>query len=122
MPYEVTVDHQTRTIVVRGSGQATTADTLRLIEGQHETFRAHPGYDFLYDSRKLEIESSPQDMLTVANALFTEAQATFRRFAIVIPEKRAHLARIFTALADPYDIDANAFTDEADAWEWLRGG
>jgi hypothetical protein len=119
LSYEVTVDHETRTIAVVGSGTGTTTDTLRLIDDQRDTFRAFPGYDFLYDSSRLRIDSGTADMLRVAEALFTQAGATFRRMAIVIPPERAPLARIFTALAQPHGVHANVFIDAADARRWL---
>jgi hypothetical protein len=119
LPYEVAVDHETRTIAVVGFGTGTTTDTLRLIDDQRETFRAFPGYDFLYDSSRLRIDSGTADMLRVADALFTQARATFRKMAIVIPPERAPLARIFTALAHPYGVHANVFIDAGDARRWL---
>lgn len=119
MPYEVIIDHDTRTIEITGFGTGTTADTLQLIADQQAAFRACPGYDFLYDSSRLRIDSGTADMLRVAEALFTQARATFRKMAIVIPPERAPLARIFTALAHPYGIHANVFIDAGDARRWL---
>jgi hypothetical protein len=119
VPYEVTVDHETRTIAVRGFGKGTTADTLDLIASHRETFRACPGYNFLYDSSALDITSSPADMMRVAEALFELNRTSFRKFAIIVPESRITLARIFTALAHPFGIDANVFRDVDEAREWL---
>ncbi|MGH7464932.1 MAG: STAS/SEC14 domain-containing protein [Longimicrobiales bacterium] len=119
MPYDITVDHLSRTIVVTGTGSGTTADTLRLIADHQETFRSHPGFHLLYDSTQLQVVSSPTDMMAVANALFEEARVSFRKIAIVVPDTRIELARIFTALADPYGISANVFTDVGDARRWL---
>jgi hypothetical protein len=119
VPYEVTVDHETRTIAVRGFGKGTTADTLDLIASQRDTFRSCPGYNFLYDSSALDIASSAADMLKVAEALFGLNGTSFRKFAIVVPESRVNLARIFTALAHPFGIHANVFRDVDEAHEWL---
>lgn len=119
MPYDVIIDHDTRTILVRGTGVGSTAETLSLIASQAETFRTCPGYNFLYDAGELQIASSPADMITVADALFGEASAKFRKFAIVVPESRVQLARIFTALAHPHGVDANVFADVSDARAWL---
>jgi hypothetical protein len=119
LPYEVTIDHDTRTIAIRGYGSGTTAETLQLIADQQDTFRRCAGYNFLYDSSALEIESSPADMMKVADALFAEAGAHFRRFAIVVPDGRLSLARMFTALADPHGVDANVFVYLDDARRWL---
>lgn len=121
MPYEVTVEHDARTIAVRGFGQGTTADTLDLIASMRETLEACPGYNFLYDSRDLEVVSSAQDMMKVAEALFGSNRLRFGRFAIVVPDSRIGLARIFTALAHPFGIHANVFGDARDAREWLGG-
>lgn len=121
MPYQVTVEHDARTIAVRGFGQGTTADTLELIAGLQETLQACPGYNFLYDSRDLEIASSPQDMMKVAEALFGSKSHGFGKFAIVVPQSRMTLARIFTALAHPFGVRANVFSDIRDAHEWLGG-
>jgi hypothetical protein len=119
LPYEVTIDHNTRTIAVRGYGTGTTAETLQLIEDQQDTFRSCTGYNFLYDASELRIESSPADMMKVADALFAQGSAHFRRFAIVVPEGRVALARMFTALADPHGINANVFLYIDDARRWL---
>ena len=119
MPYDWTVDHDSRTIVVRGSGAGTTADTLELIDELREVVRQSPGYDFLYNSLELRIESSPADMIRIANALFRDVGARFRRFAIVVPQSRVTLARIFAALAHPFGITANVFGDEEAARDWL---
>lgn len=117
--YDVTVDEQARLIVVKGTGRGTTEEALQLIADQQQRFARYRGYDFLYDSSELDIVSSPADMIRVAEALFADGRLRFRKFAIVVPPERAHLARIFTALAHPYDIDANVFTDSADAHAWL---
>lgn len=119
MPYRVDIDHSSRTIAVTGFGRGNTADTLQLIADQHDTFRDHPGYNLIYDSSALEIESSAVDMMSIAEALFAPATARFRKFAIVVPLGRIQLARIFTALADPYGIDINVFEDLAEARSWL---
>jgi hypothetical protein len=58
-------------------------------------------------------------MLRVADALFAEAGAMFRRFAIVVPPARVPLANIFAALADPHGVTANVFGDAESAREWL---
>ena len=119
MPYDHFIDDERRTIVVRGHGRGTTADTLRLIEDLQATLRSREEYDFLYDSTQLEIKSSPTDMMRIAKALFGDAGAKFRRFAIVVPASRLILARIFAALAQPYGVTANVFGDEESAREWL---
>jgi hypothetical protein len=121
VPYQVSVEHDARTIAVRGYGKGTTADTLELIAGVQDTLRDCPGYNFLYDSRELDIASSAQDMMKVAEALFGSRRVDFGRFAIVVPESRIGLARIFTALAYPFGIHANVFGDMRDAREWLGG-
>lgn len=119
MPYDVTVDDAARIIVVRGYGEGTTADTLQLIGELADTLRRCAGYDFIYDSIQLRIQSSPADMVKVANGLFGEAGAVLRRFAIVVPPERVPLARIFAALADPFGVTADVFCDVASARDWL---
>lgn len=119
MPYDYTVDDAARIIFVRGYGSGTTADTLQLIRDMQDTLRRCAGYDFIYDSVALQIRSSPLDMMKVANALFGEAGAVLRRFAIVVPESRVPLARIFAALAYPYGVRANVFADTESARQWL---
>jgi len=117
--YEVNIDNHTRTIAIRGSGSGTTADTLELINSQLQTFRDNPGFNLLYDSSALDIESSSSDMLKVADALFQKGAAHFGRIAVVVPERRADLGRIFAALAQSHGINANVFTHLADAQHWL---
>jgi hypothetical protein len=109
------VDHARRLIAVTGHGTGSTADTLALISEHKETFRSCPGYDFLYDVSQFGIESSPADMIRIAAALFGHAPEPFRRFAIVVPEARANLARMFAALAQPFGVTANVFADVDDA-------
>ena len=119
MPYHVVVDETTRTIVIKGTGRGTTADTLQLITEHQQTFRDHIGFNVLYDSSDLQIDSSPADMLKVAQALFQDPEIRFGKFAVVVPESRAELARMFTALAHPHGVQANVFTHGADALSWL---
>ena len=119
MPYDVTVDDAAHIIVVRGYGEGTTADTLRLISDLADTLRRCADYDLIYDSIQLRIQSSPADMVKVANGLFGEAGAVLRRFAIVVPPDRVPLARIFAALADPFGVTADVFCDVASARDWL---
>jgi hypothetical protein len=119
LPYDWTVDPDAQLIVVRGHGDGTTADTLRLIAELADTVRRTPNLDFLYDSVELRIQSSPADMMRVANALFRDVGARFRRFAIVVPPSRVALARIFAALAHPFGVTANVFADQESAREWL---
>ena len=119
MPYEWTIDHETRTIHVRGFGDGVTADTLALIETLRDEMRGKADYDFVYNSLDLRIKSGPADMMKVAQTLFGDAGARFRRFAIVVPQGRVPLARIFAALAHPFGVTANVFGDEATAREWL---
>ena len=119
LPYEWTIDHVTRTITVRGYGEGVTADTLALIEQLKDQIRETAEYDFHYNSLGLHIRSSPADMMRVAQALFGEAGARFRRFAIVVPSSRVPLARIFVALAHPFGVTANVFADDEAAREWL---
>ena len=118
-PYTWQIDHEACTILVEGRGAGTTADTLQLIAALQETLRECAGYRFLYDSVELHIESSPTDMMQVAEALFGRSRASFDRFAIVVPQARVQLARMFTALAHPHGINANVFTDRNDARRWL---
>jgi len=119
VPYDVHIDHTSRTIVVTGHGNGSTADTLQLIAGQQETFRTYPGYNFLYDAYDLEIVSTPAEMLDVAHALFDRSNASFPKFAIVVPHARLQLARMFIALAHPYGIVADVFSDIGEARQWL---
>jgi hypothetical protein len=118
----VQIDTTSRTIVITGTGSGTTADTLALIASQQPNFIEHPGYNLLYDSSAMSIDSSPADMITVANALFDGGTRSFGRIAVVVPHSREALARIFTALAHPHGINANVFSDAEDARRWLRAG
>jgi hypothetical protein len=119
LPYEVNVEAATRTIVIKGSGQGTTADTLQLIADTVAVFREHTGFNLLYNSSALQIASNPNDMMQVAQALFEQSGALIGRMAIVVPESREHLARMFAALAHPHGVTADVFTHESDARRWL---
>ena len=119
MPYDWNVDRTTCRFFVRGHGEGTTEDALRLIAEMRDTLRECPDYDVLYDSTELRIHSSPADMMRVANALFRDAGGRFRRFALVVPNARVPLARIFVALAHPFGIMANVFNDADTARDWL---
>jgi hypothetical protein len=119
VPYDVRIEELSRTIVITGTGSGTTADTLAEIAAQQQNFRDHPGFNLLYDSSAMTIESSAADMIAVANALFTASGAAFGRIAVVVPHSREALARIFAALAHPHGIDANVFSDALDARRWL---
>jgi hypothetical protein len=119
LPYQVEIEVDARTIVITGSGQATTADTLELIAGMRHTFREHRGFNLLYDSSAMDIASNANDMMRVATALFEESETAFGRIAIVVPEVREELARIFAALAHPHGVSANVFQHTADARRWL---
>ena len=121
MPYEWKVDQPTCTVVVRGYGEGVTADTLQLVEDLKDQLKSCEGYDFLYNSVEMRIQSNPTDMMKVAQAMFGEAGLRFRRFAIVVPPARMPLARIFAALAHPFGISANVFPDDESAREWLAG-
>jgi hypothetical protein len=105
--------------VITGRGRATTADTVSLIERHRRTFLDHPGFNVIYDSAGLDIESSAPDMVRVAGALFGEGASPFGRFAVVVPARRAGLAMMFTALAQTHGIDANVFGDLGDAHRWV---
>ena len=118
MAYELTIEADTRTIVIKGSGRGTTADTLQLIADTRDIFREHTGFNLLYNSSVLAIDSSPADMMQLATALFEQSGALIGRMAIVVPESRQHLARMFTALAHPHGVNANVFTHESDARKW----
>ena len=118
-PYSWTIDDSSRTIFVRGRGEGATADTLDLIAQLGDELRGRKGYDFVYNSVELRIQSSPADMMRVANAMFQDAGLRFRRFALVVPAGRVGLARIFAALAQPFGVTANVFADEETALEWL---
>ena len=118
MPYEWNVDHDACTIRVHGHGQGATADTLALITRMSDVLAECEGYDVLYDSRELQIDSTPGDVLRIAEEIFGPGRR-FRRFAIVVPPARVPLARIFAALADPHGVVANVFDDVETALEWL---
>ena len=118
-PYTWTIDDSTRTVSVRGRGEGATADTLELIAQLGDELRKRKGYDFVYNSVELRIQSSPADMMRVAQAMFQEAGLRFRRLALVVPASRVGLARIFAALAQPFGVTANVFADEETAREWL---
>ncbi len=119
MPYEVNVETKTRTIVITGFGSGTTADTLALIASHASTFRDNSGFNLIYDSSALQIESNSADMMKVATALFEQNGSYFGRIAVVVPESREALARIFAALAHPHGVNTNVFTNVADARRWL---
>lgn len=119
MPYQVSIEQPIRTIVIIGTGSGTTADTLQLIEDVLDTLKQHPDYNLLYDSRQLDINSSPADMMRVAAALFGGAGIRIRRMAVVVPAVRIPLARVFTALANDHQVRANVFSDPSEAYRWL---
>ena len=119
MPYSVVIDQTLRAILIKGTGTGTTADTIELIRSLRDTFSEHVGFNLLYDSSDLDIDSNPADMMKVAKSLFEESHAVIGRMAVVVPEKREELARIFSALAHPYAVDVNVFTHAADARIWL---
>lgn len=119
LPYEVRVEPSARTIVITGFGRGTTADTLQLIAEQRDTFRDNAGFNLIYDSSRLEIDSSPAEMMQVADALFQQNGSYFGRIALVVPESREALARIFAALAHPHGVNTNVFTNLGDARKWL---
>jgi hypothetical protein len=119
LPYHVQIEDSTRTIVITGTGHGTTADTLDLIAGLRPTLREYRGFNLLYDSSAMDIASNPNDMMRVATALFEESETAFGRIAVVVPEVREELARIFAALAHPHGVSANVFTHVADARRWL---
>jgi hypothetical protein len=105
--------------VITGFGNGTTADTLQLISDQRDTFREHSGFNLIYDSSALHIDSSSADMMNVATALFEQNGSYFGRIAIVVPESREPLARMFAALAHPHGVNTNVFTNLPDARKWL---
>ena len=119
MPYEWKIDDETRTVFVRGHGEGVTADTLELVNQLSAQLRSRTGYDFVYNSVELRIQSNPADMMRVANAMFRDANLRFRRFALVVPPGRVPLARIFAALAQPFGVTVNVFADNETAREWL---
>jgi hypothetical protein len=119
LPYEVRIEKAERTIVIRGFGSGTTAETLALIVSQRDTFRENSGFNLIYDSTSLDIESTPGDMMRVATELFEQNGSYFGRIAVVVPESREALARIFAALAHPHGVNTNVFTNLADARKWL---
>ena len=119
MPYQVRIEENIRTIVITGFGSGTTADTLQLIADQRHTFREHAGFNLIYDSSALDIDSSSADMMQVASALFEQNGSYFGRIAVVVPESREALARMFAALAHPHGVNTNVFTNLADARKWL---
>jgi hypothetical protein len=119
LPYEVLIEQTARTIVIRGFGSGTTAETLQLISNNQQTFREHSGFNLIYDSTELQIDSTPADMLQVATALFEQNGSLFGRIAVVVPESREALARMFAALAHPHGVNTNVFTNIADARKWL---
>ncbi|HUP87964.1 MAG TPA: hypothetical protein VM100_01295 [Longimicrobiales bacterium] len=117
-PYTVTVDEGARTVLLKGAGNGTTDDTLELIAHVLQTLRAVPGYHVLYDAVELQIESSPQAMMKVAQALFGSG-IKYGRFAVVVPPQRDSLARIFTALANDNDVVADVFNNVSEARRWI---
>ena len=118
-PYTLSLEEGARTIVLTGVGQGKTADTLQLIASARDLLRAHPGYHMLYDAIRLQIDSSPQDMIAVANALFADKDLRYGKFAVAVPSARESLARIFTALANDSGVTADVFTNLAEARRWL---
>ena len=120
MPYHVEIEQAARTILVKGTGTGTTADTIELIRGLRSTFHEHAGFNLLYDSSDMDITSNPGDMMQVAKVLFEEGNAVIGRMAVVVPESRGELARIFSALAHPHGVNVNVFTHISDARKWLR--
>lgn len=117
-PYTVSVDDDMRTVLLKGAGHGTTEDTLELIEHVLQTLRLRPGYNVLYDAVELHIESSPQAMMKVAQALFGSG-IKYGRFAVAVPPQRDALARIFTALANDNNVVADVFNSVSEARRWL---
>jgi hypothetical protein len=120
LAYAVSIDYSSKTILIKGTGHGTTIDTLRLIAELGDTLRRHPYYNVLYDSRELEIDSSPADMMKVASCLFSR-NAQFGYFAVVVPPSREMLGRVFAALANDCNVRVNVFQDLAEAWRWIAG-
>lgn len=120
MAYAVSVDNSSKTIIVKGTGRGTTAQTIALIAELGDTLARHDGYNLLYDSRELEIDSTPADMLKVADALF-KYKVRFGYFAVVVPPSREMLGKVFAALANDRNVRVNVFDDLAEAWRWIAG-
>jgi hypothetical protein len=118
LSYTVSVDTDSQTIVIKGAGSGSTTNTLQLITDVTDTLRQNPGYNLLYDSLELTIDSSPSDMVKVATALFQNA-VRIPRMAVVVPPVRVALAHVFAALANDNNVRANVFTDLNEAWHWL---
>jgi hypothetical protein len=118
LSYTVSVVTDSRTIVIKGAGTGSTTNTLQLITDVADMFEQHPGYNMLYDSLELEIDSSPSDMVKVATALF-QTTARIPRMAVVVPPARVALAHVFAALANDNNVRASVFTDLNEAWHWL---
>lgn len=119
-PYTLSVQDEVRTIELKGAGNGTTEDTLRLILAATDRLRELPGYNILYEATQLQISSSSQAMMQVADALFGDKQLKYGRFAVVVPPARESLARIFAALANDNGVVADVFGDVSEARRWLR--
>src|SRR5688500_5920322 len=92
VPYEVSVDHEARAIIVKGHGRGSLAEALDLIAHHIPLIHSHPRYNILYDARELDVDATPSDVMQLASALFQFRGHAYGRIALVVPPKRESLA------------------------------
>jgi hypothetical protein len=120
MPFEHVVDHDSRFVIVRGSGEGSVAETAdsarRLLEDQS----IGTDYRFMFVVDEIALHPTSGEMLSIVY-LFKQLRSRFKGRVGIVTSRvgRVTTAHLIAAAVDGGADNTRAFTTESQARQWL---
>ena len=120
MPFEHIIDHRSRLVVVRGSGEGSIEETADSVRRLLEDQSIHKDYAFMFVVNDIDLHPTPVQMSNIAFLLKTLLGRFSNRMAIVTSQiGRVTAANLIAFEADKGEGRLRVFTSESEARKWL---
>jgi hypothetical protein len=120
MPFEHVIDHGSRLVVVRGSGEGSVEETADSVRPLLEDQSIRRDYSFMFVVSDTALHPAPDQMWTIASFLETMLSRFSGRMTIVASEVgKISAAHMIAFGADKGVGRLRVFTSESQARGWL---
>jgi len=120
MPFEHLVDHGSRLVVVRGTGEGSLEETYDSAHRLLEDKSIGSGYRFMFVIDDIAFNPTPEEMSSIVSLIGMLRSCFYGRMAIVAGSSGLQTASHMVALAvNSASGKVQSFTHESSARAWL---
>ena len=120
MPFEHLVDHESRLVVVRGTGEGSLVETYDSVYRLLKDQSVGSGYRFMFVIDDIALIPTREEMLSIVSLICWLRSCFYGRMAIVAARSGLRTASLMVALAANRTSGmVQSFTNEDSARAWL---